>query len=1012
MRIGDTISGFEVLDTRRIPEHRGEGVYLEHRRSGCRVLHLRNDDEENFFCFGFKTPPPDSSGVPHIVEHTVLSGSRSYPLKDPFLALLKGSVNTFLNAMTYPDKTVFPAATVLPRDYYNLMLVYGDAVFRPLMREETFRQEGCRLELDDDGNLSVGGVVYNEMIGSYSSHDGIAGEWVNRGLFPDTPYRFDSGGEPDSIARLRYEEFLRFHSTHYDPSNCLIFLYGNIPTEEQLEFIDRKVLAGLSHDAAGARALIDLPRQTAWDAPRRLIRTSPAAPEGDLTGKSTIAVSWLTVPVSDLYESLGLLVLTEILLGNAGAPLQKSILDSGIGQDVSPVSGIDTDVSQAVCTFGIRGSDPERVEEFETFLIDELRRLAESGLPADTVEAGIKQIEFRNREIKGGIPFGLRLMGRAYRAWIHGADIFSALEFRPRMERVKAAAGYKPGVSRLGTKTEPDIESDTDTGNTVDSGSVRTAGYFEGLIRRWFLDNTHRLSLTVHPDHDHVAREMGKIDEYLGTLRREMSEADRDRIRRQNRHLAEFEATPDDPEQVAKVPRLGLSDLPSEVKIIETVVGTADGITVYTHPMHTNDIAYVDLAFDVRGLGQALSVYLPLFSRAVCGCGFPGVPWDRVARMLALKAGGLATFLESNLNIGTDDVYRELLFFRIKALREDAGEALGLLGRMLTEADFDDRERIRDLVLEQRNDFRASLQSAGHSLVSLRAAGRLAHTLATEEAWRGIDQYLFLNDLAEGLPESLDRLIDAFKRIRETIIVRRRICANLTGTEEMISELAVPVKSIFSGLQAGSPGTSSPTFTAKYSEAESFAVPGGVGYVGLAVPSVGIDSPLHTFELLLAHLLSTTLLWESVRMVGGAYGVSAANNGNDGVFTFSSYRDPRILETLEAYRTSLVMVRDGGVGVDELEKAIISVAGRELRPMAPSETSIVGFRRTLYGITDTLRRQKRDLLLAAGEDDIRGAAVALLEVLDNGSVSVMSTAEAIKATGNPGLLSSMTALPV
>ncbi|MBT3271817.1 MAG: peptidase M16, partial [Spirochaetales bacterium] len=466
-KIGDLVGGFRLSRINDIKEYASKGLLLEHEASGCNAYHLSNDDKENLFAFVFRTPPSDNTGAAHILEHSVLSGSRGFGVKDPFIALMKGSVNTFLNAMTYPDKTVFPAASTVPKDYFNLLRVYGDSVFFPLLKKEIFHQEGRRFVLNDSGELEVDGVVFNEMKGNYSNHESIVGEWSYRSLFPESPYRFDSGGEPQAIVDLTYQDFLNLHALWYHPSNCQIFLYGNIPTEKSLGFIEENFLSEFT------RKEIDtsIPFQPPFSSPMELVLSSPLAKDDSPDGKATVTLNWIVGNIDDAYRVLCLEVLSEILLGNSGSPMQKAIVESGLGEDLSPVSGLDTDTRELVFSFGIRGSDPERIKPFEELVMGELRKLAEEGLPSDAISGALRRVEFRNREIRGGVPFGLRLMGKTLRGWLHGKEPETSLEFSPWMEKLKKDAA-------------------------VD-------GFFERFITSIFLENSQRSIVTVLPSYEH-----------------------------------------------------------------------------------------------------------------------------------------------------------------------------------------------------------------------------------------------------------------------------------------------------------------------------------------------------------------------------------------------------------------------------------------------------------------------------------------------------------------------------
>lgn len=947
-KTGDVLHGFRVTRVREIEEYRGVGVDLVHEATGCRVFHLVTDNPENVFSFNFKTPPSDNTGVAHIIEHSVLSGSRNYPLKDPFISLMNGSVQTYLNASTYPDKTIYPAATVLEQDYFNLMSVYADAVFFPLLTEQTFRQEGHRIDVTEDGSRTFGGIVFSEMQGVYASHDSIAGDWAVRSLFPGTPYGYESGGFPPEIPDLTYEAFRDFHRRCYHPSNCRIYLYGNIPTATQCAFLQENYLS----EFAVSSDRIDFTLPGRWKRPRRLEKTSPLAEGQDESGKTTILLNFRTVPVTDPETLLGMEILVEALMGNDGAPLTKAILDSGLGDDLSPVSGMDSQLADAVVCVGIRGSEPEREAAFEELVFGELQKLAAGGIPRDVLEGAMKRVEFRNREIRGGLPFGLRLMGKALRGWMNGTDPETTMLFTPYMEEIKRR----------------------------DS----SGGYFEGLIREQLIENTHRTTLVVRPEADHTLREAEQLQAKLdGTIAaggdgclQELTRATSEFYRRQ-----EEDQDPD-----VSVPSLKKADLPTDIRRIDTRETLAEGIPVYSHDLFTNGIVYVDMLFDVSGLDEENALLLPFFSHLVTSTGLPGVPYDEVARLLTLKTGGFYSFLESNTPVSGGNTPAEFLVFRMKMLEENLEEGLDLLRRIIREAVLDDLERIEDVAAEARNDFRSGFFQMGHSLASLRAAGRLSGSAAREETWRGVRQFLYLEEMSRHIAEG--NFPARLESLRGELLTRRRVRVHVAADGSFLEGALSKTVALAAGLPGGREGPEQWALP-EYQRVEPLVAESAVGFAASVIPASRLGTEEHPAEVLLGRLLTTGYLWEKVRMKGGAYGVSASAGGTDGLFTMASYRDPGVSATLQVFRQGLEMAAAGGISDVELEKAIITIVGRELRPLSPSEESMIGLRRRLYGITDELRLEKHNMILRMDTEKLRKAAEGLLDRWNDGALVVI-----------------------
>ena len=668
---------------------------------------------------------------------------------------MKGSVNTYLNAMTYPDKTLYPSASVLEKDYFNLMHVYGDAVFFPLLKKEVFRQEGHRLERDEEGRLRRVGIVYNEMKGNYSSQEGIAAEWSIRSLFPDTAYSVDSGGDPDDIPRLTYEQFKKFHRTWYHPSNCRIFLYGNVSPEKNLSFLQEKFLS--SFDRRDLDSTV--PLQPAWLSPVEMEVGYPSGEEDDTAGKSSLLLNWKTIGHEDPVKSLSLSIMAEMLMGNSGAPLQKALHESDLGEDVSPVSGMDSDLNESVFTIGLRGSDPENAGAFRKLIFSVLEGLEKEGFPEDLKESCLRLVEFRAREIKGGGPFGLRLLKKALRGWNYDLSPALTMRFDPVMEEVRKKAEKK--------------------------------GYFEALLKEMLIENPHYSLVTVKPDPESRKRQENALQKELDSIEAGMTEEDKRILEEENHALRLFQEEADSPEARMTIPSLHKDDIPRKIRKIPGDVVEKKGVALHRQPVFTNGILYADMAFDLSGLEEEYFDYLPLFCKALTATGLPGIPFDVVSRDLAMKTGGFGASLEATHPVPQDpeDSPSRYLYLRLKMLEEQSGEALDLAGRLLLQADFDNTERLEQILTELRNDMKASLIPGGHSYVSGRTASHFSRASAQEDRWFGITQYQFLNDLIERLDDKiLLSLAAIFKQIRKGIFSRQSLQLSLTMDEAVMKK--------------------------------------------------------------------------------------------------------------------------------------------------------------------------------------------------------------------------------
>lgn len=959
LSVGTAQHGFTLVSRTELPEHNGIGCRYRHDATGMEVFHIANDDPENVFSFVFKTPPRNSYGTPHIIEHSVLEGSRLYPTKDPFLSLMKGSANTFLNAMTYPDKTLYPAASPLKKDYYNLLSVYADAVFFPLLRKETFKQEGIRTTVSPSGELGYDGIVFNEMKGAYSDHDSIVSEYSIRSLFPDTAYGYDSGGDPKEIIHLTYDEFKGFHAEFYHPSNCRLFLYGDIPAEEQLKFLQEEFLK----DFTAIHFSHEVQDPKVWKAPVELEYTSPINEEESPEGKSTITINWHTCSIYDPLDVMTLEVLTEALLGNPGAPLYKAIIDSGLGTDISSVSGMDSQIKQVVFSLGVRGSDPDKKDAFVARMFDELKRLVSAGIPADLVGQAIKRIEFQQKELRGGLPSGIRAMSRAVRGWLHGMAPEDTLMFEPVLDRLKALVSQCTGP-----------------------------GYLEKWINEHLLHNDHYSVVVVRPDARHTSKIDSCFQSSLEEMQKKLGKKQLKQLTEEHERFLLFQQTPDPDEVSETVPRLQLADLPLDIRRLDVQHRTVGTTRCCEQQMFTNGVVYLDLAFDLSGLDERQMDLLPLFSRLLYMTGIPGFSYAEVSRSLAEVTGGFSSRLETAVG----GVHRHLLF-RSKMLKEDVQEALQLIGKILITSELWDIKRIRDIILEQRSDFMVNIIPSGNAYAALRASASLNVSAQIEDRWKGLGQWEFINGIEDEDEKQLLSLAKELTEIRQKVLCRDRMLAGITCDEESSEEVRrnlLAFSAVLPVEEERAPVEPDVHLLRSENGGEAYFIPSQVAYTALACRTAPYASREQTAQSVLTHILRTSSFWESIRVKGGAYGASASVDVLEELCLFSSYRDPRIAGTFEDYHGALRTIVEEGVGQEVIDLSVISMVGKDLRPMSPGEKGYIGFKRDIYGITDEIRARRREQLLSITKEDIIHAAGELLAACDeHSSFVVLSSRE-------------------
>jgi Zn-dependent M16 (insulinase) family peptidase len=954
---GAHCSGFEILETIDLPEFEARGVYARHAAGGAEVFHLCNDDPENLFAFVFATAAGDSTGVAHILEHSVLCGSRNYPLKDPFIILAQGSLKTYLNAWTYPDKTVYPASSVNETDYFNLMSVYGDAVFWPKLDEWIFRQEGWRYQRGGaGGGLSLTGVVYNEMKGAYSSFDEYTQNWMIKSVMPDTIYAFDSGGDPQYIPDLSYEAFLRFHQEKYAPANAKIFLAGNIDTEKQLAFLNERFFSKL----APGRAAPPLPLARRWQKPERRTVRAPA----DAEAKAMVFVSWLcdTEAREKPAAFVELYALTEALLGHDGSPLVRALIESGLGEDLAPVCGLEAELREPVWAAGLRGvkreAAPEAVEEL---ILSELRRLAKEGIGATEIEAAILSLEFSNREIKRSDgPWSLTLLRRALHGWIHGARPWETMVFE------RPFAALKEALARDGR-------------------------YLERRIERTLLENPHRALVTVRPDEHFLAEEDEKRARKIAAFESSLSRTERSLLDKKNRDLEKKQGKADTPGMLRKIPHLRVCDLDSRVDTVPRSLWNAGGVPVVSHRLWTNGISYINLAFPADLLDEEDCLCLPLFCHCAAALGVPGMDYAEVSSLLARTVGDFAALpYVSSAAAGERAVQtpagvfeitgRDWVFFRLKCLDEKIEAALELALRVMREADFTDERRLRDLIAELKNESDASLAPYGSFYAQSRAARFANPCRAKSEALFGLTQFQWIRQAA-ALPAA--EIGARLTKVREKLFSTAGVVVHLCGEAEdralaLIGKHAASFGPPRPKPAQGAGGGFQEALSEGEAEAEVFYAPAlQVGFAAMHLDARDYLDAASPFEQELAHHLSTGALWETIRMKGGAYGARAGVDALERCWSFSTYRDPQPERSLELFPEILKKAGKMKLDADTLEKVIIGAYSKTKQPRSAAQNAAYDFSLFLAGITEEMRQKRLKTLLSARPGDISGAAKRL-----------------------------------
>ena len=740
---GEDIEGFILERTAELGEMRLRALEFRHAKSGARLLHLAADDPEKLFAAAFRTPPPDDSGLPHIIEHSVLCGSRRYPVKDPFVELLKTSLATFLNAFTYPDRTVYPCASLNSGDFRNLVRVYCDAVFFPLLLEDHFLQEGRHLEFPPDGRPFFKGVVYNEMRGVYSSPDSIMERHIQRLLFASNAYGLDYGGDPARIPDLSYRQYLDFHKAYYHPSNAWLFSYGDVGVAELLALLDREYLSRFDATAPDT-SIAQLER---WREPRRGSFSFPLDAEDSPAGKTGIAVAFAASDRRDILAGMALRMIDGYLLDNAASPLRKALIDSKLGEEMGD-SGYAAHQRDSFFVVTLKGSEPERAEAVEKLILDVLRRECDAGFSPGKVASVLRQFELAAREIRSQYP--LSLMERVFGSWLYGSDPLEHVRISERLADLRAA-----------------MASD--------------ARFLENQARKWLLDNPHRLLLTLSPDKEYIARSAREAAEAAERAIRSLGPEELQQAKASAIRLEAAQSAGNSPEALATLPRLNLADVSPDPLPFAFEVGEAAGLTFLTVPVYSGGVGYLDLRLELSGLERDDLELLPLFCEALEKTGAAGLDYAAMAEREAAAVGELDFAIGLAGSVEGPDRAGLRLGIWLKALESEWDKALPIMADRLFRADFSDLDRLRDIVLQSRMAWREQIVPSGNTYALLYAARRLNSALAVSETLSGCTQARFVERLTVGLDRRLPELADRLASLRDRLLGGARPAAAQIG---------------------------------------------------------------------------------------------------------------------------------------------------------------------------------------------------------------------------------------
>lgn len=954
------LAEYEILDEHRVEDVQSDGFILRHKKSGARIAILSNNDDNKVFYIGFRTPPEDETGVPHIIEHTTLCGSKKFPVKDPFIELAKGSLNTFLNAMTYPDKTVYPVASCNDQDFKNLMDVYLDAVFNPNITkyEEIFKQEGWHYELTGkDDELKINGVVYNEMKGAYSSPDEVLSSQIYRSLFPDNTYSKDSGGNPEYIPKLTYEAYLDFYHKYYHPSNSYIYLYGDMDVVERLEWLDKEYLSLYDYKKVNS----EINKQPAFGEIKNVEAQYSITMDDSQENKTYLSYNRVVGDTLDkmLYQAFD--VLDYALVSSPGAPVKQALIDAGIGDDV--YGSYDAGILQPVFSFVAKNANASQADEFESIIENTLKEVVKTGINKEALLAGINSSEFKFREADfGQFPKGLLFGLNCLDSWLFD-------DMKPFIH-----------LECLGTFAKLRKAVDTD--------------YFEKLIQEYLLDNTHGSSVTVKPKRGLGNEREEALAKELSDYKASLSDEEIKKLIEDTEHLKKYQEEPSSDEDLRKLPMLTRADMKKNAMPFSNIEDELLDVKVVRHDIESNGIDYISFLFDAGDFAQSELGYLGFFTNALGLVSTEKYSYTDLANATNIYTGGISTGTASHPDIKDRNNFVFKFEVKLKVLEKNLDKALELMEQMLLSSDFTDTKRLGELVAQIKARLQANLSSSGHLVAAMRSMSSFSRYALYQDELKGIAFYRSICRIEKELSESPKSVSDKLAAIARKLFARNRMLISFTGNNEAYGNAKPSLEKVIAGFNKMSAvGNQAEVHfnTAK----EAFIDASQIQYVAKTGDFI-CEGYEYTGALrLLRIILSYDYLWINVRVKGGAYGCMNTFL-RSGESYFVSYRDPNLSDTLDIYDRIPEYIKSFSPDERDMTKYIIGTFSALDTPMNPEAKGSRSLSAYLEGITYEQIQNERNEILNAQPEDIRRLADLVEAVLKKDSICVIGNENMIK----------------
>ena len=974
LRPGEQLHGFEVKAVTPIDELRAVTIELAHQHSGARLLHLYTEDTENLFSINFPTPPSDDTGVPHILEHAVLAGSHKFPVKEPFFEMIKMSMATFINAMTSSDFTCYPVSSNVKKDLFNLAEVYFDAVFHPLLTENTFKREGHHLAPADPdnptGDLKITGIVYNEMKGAFSDPEARLYRSMSNKLLPDTLYACESGGDPVAIPDLTYAQLKAFHETYYHPSNGYFILYGDIPTKDYLAFLADK-LDKIPRNAASTalRPLRpEVTRQPKWDTPRIVKDTYPIGADEPLTEKTYLMLSWFIGDATNVQEVVLGQILSLILMGNEAAPLRKAIIDSKLGTDIASASASSIGPT-AIFYVALKGSEPDRIEAFTQLVTDTLIQIADSAIDSEKVEAAFQQLTYHYQEVASMFP--LRMLYRVINGWIYEKESDTFLKIRETFADVHQQWLENPSI-------------------------------FSDFIRENFIENPHRLTNILSPDRDMQTKMDAELVERMKETRAQLTDEEVQRIAADAAELERLNGVPNPPEALAKLPQLQVSDLPEKPKHIPTTVENVGGQDLLHNDVFANGINYLVLNFNLQGLPQHLWAYIPRYADAISKLGAADMSYEEMAQRTSSVTGGIGCSPWFSTHALDPNRSMQSMSFNLKALDGKMDAALDVLHDLIFAVNPRDTERLQDVLTQAVAEYQTEMIHDGSSTAIHHASRGLSSNAHLAEIIYGLPQLRSSEKLLNGFDELNADLMGHIEEIRDFLLTRGRVTASFTGSDTAFETTRTKLGA-WLGAMRDEPVASELIAFQQFETPprEGLAGPIQIAHCAHVMPAPHYSHPDSTLLTIGAHLIRLDYILSEIRFKGNAYGARFSYSPSEAVLCQSSFRDPHVARTINVFEQTVDYVKQVEWTQVDIDRAIIATAKDGEKPIRPSQAASGALGQHLVGQTREMREEHYAQLRQATPAEVKRALLQLLEEnADKAAVCAVSSREKLEAANS------------